>query len=84
MLLLTLLNLITAIPTVIFSLFPKVTALPFGIDSILVQGSGYIHFLVGVIPPLGIMLNGLLYIIGFKILMMFIRIIPIIGRMFSN
>lgn len=66
------------------SLFPVVTQLPFGIDSILVQGFGYIHFLAGVFPPIGAVLTGFLYIVNYKLLMMFIRVLPLVGRIFRH
>jgi len=66
---------------VIFQYFPIVTELPFGSDAILSTGMGYIHFVIAVFPPLGIMLSGFLVIIGFKMLMLVLRAVPIIGRM---
>ena len=62
----------------ILSFLPKVTKIPFGIDSVLVQGMGYFHFIMGLFPPLSIMLNGFLVIMGFKVTLKLIAMIPIV------
>ena len=89
MIFLALIQLIVAIPSIILDSFSiltggasTVTVLPFGIDSILVQGVGYIYFLASVFPPISAVLTGFLFIIGFKILMKFVRLIPWFGRIF--
>lgn len=89
MIILALIQLIFAVPIIILGAFSilvvgssTVTTLPFGIDSILVQGVGYIKFLATVFPPIDSVLNGFLYIIGFKILMKLVRLIPWFGRIF--
>lgn len=64
----------------VFQFFPQVTALPFGIDAILVQGMGYVYFLKGIFPPLGIMLTGFLFVIGFKVVMLLFKMIPVVGN----
>ena len=55
-----------------------ITQLPFGIDAILVQAMGYIWFIVSVFPPLGIIIEGLLFVFGFKLALKLIAMIPII------
>lgn len=60
------------------SVFPLVTQIPFGIDDILTTGMGYIVFISGVIPPLGIMLNGFLFYYTFKLSLKLVAMIPII------
>lgn len=89
MIILALIQLIFAVPIIILGAFSTlvvgsstVTTLPFGIDSILVQGVGYIKFLATVFPPIDSVLNGFLYIIGFKVLMKLVRLIPWFGRIF--
>lgn len=63
------------------SIFPTVTALPFGIDDILVTGMGYVVFIISVFPPLGIMLNGLIFYWSFKLGLKFFAMIPVIRHM---
>lgn len=83
MLLLTLINLFTSVFFVIGSFLPTVTELPFGIDSILVQGAGYVHFLGGVFPPLGYLLQAFMYYLGFLLLLKVFRLIPVVRNMFD-
>jgi hypothetical protein len=75
------LQLLHSIISTFSSVLPDASVLPFGIDAILVSGFGYIHFLSNLVPPLQIMLNGFLFVFGFKLVMMVVRAIPIIGRM---
>lgn len=91
MLSLALVQLMVAVPSIIlkaFSVvtfgFSDVTVLPFGIDSILVQGMGYVRFISGVFPPIGSIIDGFLFILAFKMIMIFLRIIPLIGRLFRK
>lgn len=63
------------------SFLPKVFVLPFGIDSVLVQGMGYVHFLAGLIPPIGLMLDAFLFVIGFKLSLKLFAMIPILRGM---
>lgn len=69
-----------AIPALIIQIFPSmsVSTLPFGIDSILVQGMSYFKFLITVFPPFGVLWEALLLVIGFKILLKLIAMIPIV------
>lgn len=60
------------------SIFPDASVLPFGIDSIFVQGMGYIRFIMEVFPPLQSMYNGLVWYIGFILLLKVIAMIPIL------
>ena len=83
MLILAILNLIVAFPTVLLSLFPHITALPWGLDSMLVSGVGYIHYLANIIPPLGILLTAFSEFMVFYIAMRFIRLIPWVGKLFT-
>jgi len=61
----------------LFSLFPVVEILPFGIDSVLVQGVAYLQFLITVFPPLGLMLDAMLIVISFKLILKAVAMIPI-------
>jgi hypothetical protein len=81
MLTIGLIYLFTAIFSLIFSWFPVVTQLPFGIDGVLTTGMGYVWFMANIIPPIGIMLNGFLFLIGFKIVLKIIAMVPIIRGM---
>jgi len=71
---------IGAIPALLIDIFPQLNAnvLPFGIDAILVQGMGYIYFLVGIIPPLELMLQAFIYVIMWKLALKLIAMLPII------
>jgi len=89
MILLAIIQLIVAVPSIILDAFSlltggasTITVLPFGIDAILVQGFGYVHFIADVFPPIGAVLTGFLYVVGFKMLMKFVRLIPWFGRIF--
>jgi len=75
------LNFIILLFGAVFSFFPVVTELPWGIDSILVTGMGYLRFIIGLVPPLGIMFSGFVVIVLFKMTMVVFRAVPIIGRM---
>jgi len=77
---LLIISLISVLNALTFFL-PTVTALPFGIDTILTTGMGYIVFIIGVFPPLGIMLNGLIFYYGFKLSLKLVAMIPILRGM---
>lgn len=42
---------------------------PFGINTILITGMGWVSYLIEVFPPLGIILNGFLFYMGFRLVM---------------
>jgi len=75
------LNFILVIFGGLASLLPVVTTLPFGIDALLVTASGYAHFVFEVFPPLGIMFSGFMIILGFKMSMLIVRAVPVVGKM---
>lgn len=77
LLLVSLISLLNALTVIL----PTVVELPFGIDDILTTGMGYIVFIIGVFPPLGIMLNGLIFYWTFKIGLKFFAMIPILRNM---
>ena len=56
----------------------KVNTLPFGVDNFLTSGMGYIHVLVGYVPPLGVFLSAFLTILYFKVVMFFLRLFRVI------
>jgi hypothetical protein len=60
---------------------PKVTQLPFGIDSILANGIGYINFIGSVFPPLSHMLIAFLFYYAFKFSLKFFAMIPVLRGM---
>jgi len=74
------------IPLLILSgllyIVPKVDVLPFGVDVHLVNGFGYLYFIMTFIPPIALMLEAFLWVLGFKIAMKFVLMFPFIGRMF--
>lgn len=74
------------IPIMIINVFtawiPKISTLPFGLDEILTQGFGYLQFIILLIPPIGAMYTAFLWVVGFKISMRLVLMIPIVGRMF--
>jgi len=60
------------------AVFPTVTQLPFGIDSVLSTGMGYVVFVGQVFPPVQSMLNGFLFYYTFKLGLKLVAMIPII------
>jgi len=63
---------------------PVVTELPFGADAILSQGMGYLYFIMGIFPPLQILYTGFLWVLTFKIAMLFIRFIPVLRHLVAK
>lgn len=64
----------------IFSFLPAVTVLPFGIDSALVTAFGYWNGFLAVFWPLAIVWTMAVWFYGIKFALLFIRMIPFIGR----
>lgn len=62
----------------VFNINPTVTTLPMGIDSVLVSGIGYLKFLFNIFPPFVPLYYAFLFIIGFKIAMKAVAMIPIV------
>lgn len=58
---------------------PVVSELPFGVDSILVSGFGNVYYLISVFPPLGIILNGFVFILGWKLVLFFLRMFHLVA-----
>jgi len=58
---------------------PVVTTLPFGIDAILVSGIANVYYITTYIPPLGIILDGFLFVLGWKTTLFFLRMFHIIA-----
>lgn len=63
---------------------PIVSVLPFGIDPLLVSGMGNIRYIITAFPPLGIILTGFLFVLSWKLLVVVVRMIPIIGKVFHS
>lgn len=62
--------------------FPvNITTLPFGVDALLSQAMGGFYSFVGLFPPLGIMFTGFMFVVGFKIALKFVAMIPIVRGM---
>lgn len=75
-----LLNFVVAMVTFIFDWLPKVTELPFGLDAILVTTFGYWYGFLAVMWPLEVVWVCVLWYYGIKIGMIFVRMIPFVGR----
>jgi len=77
---------ILQIPIVILSLafafFPQTRELPFGGDVYLTQAVAYAKFIFVMFPPLLILWEAFLWVIGFKIGLKLFLMIPWVGRMF--
>lgn len=68
----------------LFFYFPHVDILPFGIDSILVQASGYLHFIASLFPPLAYLLQAFIYYLTFLLLFKLFMLISFVSRMFRH
>jgi len=79
---LLLLSLITTL-NVLTSWIPAATVLPFNADQYLIAGGGMIKFVNDVFPPMGILYEGLIWVIGWKLFLLFLRIIPVIRHLVS-
>jgi len=75
---------VVAVVSIFFSVFPEVTSLPFNLDVYLANGFGYINFLAGVFPPLAIMLTGFLWILGWKLAMVIVRMVPFLNKLIRH
>jgi len=62
---------------IIFGWLPQAGALPFGIEGYLSQGMGYLNFLFTIIPPLSIIYAGFIWLLGWKALLMILRLLHI-------
>jgi len=69
---------------VMFSWLPAVTTLPLGIDPYLVQGVSGVRWIATFFPPMVILINGFMWVLGWKMFLIFVRVIPIIGRAFMR
>jgi len=61
-------------------LVPAVEVLPFGIDAYLVQGIGYLRFIIAVFPPMGAIYNAFLFVLTFKLGLKLFAMIPLVSR----
>jgi hypothetical protein len=82
MIILALIQLIVATLSILLSVLPQVTQLPWGLDSLLVSGAGYIHYMMTILPPLAILFNAFMAFMVFKLVMLVVRLIPWFGRIF--
>lgn len=78
------LQFLMAVPIVILNgltqWLPSVTVLPMGIDSYLVQGMGYLQFLISVFPPMGAIYNAFLFVLSFKLGIKLLAMIPFVNK----
>jgi len=78
MLIYALVMLVLGILNALTYILPTVTALPFGLDGYLATGMRYVFFIMNLFPPLLILYQGFLWVLSFKVAMLFVRFIPII------
>lgn len=76
------LKVIFAIIPTLFRFDTTVSELPLGLDSIVSDGFSYVHYMTTILPPLQILIEAFLYYLTFKLIMIFLRIIPFVGRLF--
>jgi len=62
----------------LFFWLPVINVLPFGIDSVMVQGVGYLWFINTVFPPMGPLMIGFATVLGIKMSLWFLRTIRVI------
>lgn len=62
---------------------PPVQSLPWGIDSVLVSGVGYVRYITVYFPPLGTLISAFLIYIGFIFLFKIIGLIPIVRNILN-
>jgi len=75
MILLLLLNILAGAFTLVFGLFPKVETLPLGMDTALVTAVGYFKTLMASFPPLSVLFTALLWYLGYKGVIMLVKLI---------
>lgn len=63
------------------SWLPQVTALPLGLDAILIQGMGYLLFLFDFFPPFQALWNAFIIVMSFKIGLKMFAMIPVLRHM---
>jgi len=80
MILLFLLEIPLQLLTFLVQWFPQIYELPMGLDTVLQQGMGYFFFLVSVFPPFGTLYTAFLIVMGFKIAIMILNSLPLIGK----
>jgi hypothetical protein len=56
----------------------------FPIDTYLSTGMGYVFFIINAFPPLGIIYNGFLAVLTWRALVLFLKILPVVGRIFKK
>lgn len=59
---------------------PIITELPWGIDSVLVNGLGGYRAMAVFFPPLTVVMTAFIIYLGFRIVVMVIKAIPVIGK----
>jgi len=69
---------ILGIVNAVIAFLPKVTELPFGVDSYIQMGAGYFNTLSGFFPPFATLMSVFLFYMAFKVTMMSLRLLRII------
>lgn len=72
------------VPILIFgfliSFLPTITELPFGIDSYLSDGIGYLNYLELIFPPIASFMAAFLWVVSFKLGLKVFAMIPIVNK----
>lgn len=68
---------------VLTMLFPVVTTLPFGIDTILVTGFANFLYVADLIPPLMLMYQAFIWVMLWKIALKLFTLLPWVGRLIN-
>lgn len=78
MIFLFILNFFNSILLWLVTVLPSANSLPFGIDSVMVSGIGYLRFFIIHFPPLGTVLTAFLIYVSFIISIKVIQLIPVL------
>lgn len=66
--------------SVVSSMFPVVTSLPFGIDVYLITGISNFLYVANQIPPLFAMYTAFMWVLAWKLSLRLFKMIPVVGR----
>jgi hypothetical protein len=77
----TIIRLFISMIQAFFGMFPVITELPWGTDSIVTNAVGLFKGFALIFPPLQLILNIVLIYIGFKLMIMLWSVVPFFGKM---
>lgn len=72
------LQIFNVVITGVIGVLPAVEELPFGIDLLLIQGFGYLHYMSDVFPPINTLLDAILFVISFKLFLKLVAMVPLV------